>query len=124
MKNFLVGLGIGAALGIAFAPARGRETRDRLRQQASDWAQTLDLKANELRETAGQWVESRGSAAEPRLNTVSREQLLSVYGIGPVIADRIIENRPYRSNRDVVEQGIISESLYQELQRAVLRKSA
>ena len=41
------------------------------------------------------------SAAET-LNSATRQQLLSVYGIGPVLADRIIQNRPYAAAYDVV----------------------
>jgi DNA uptake protein ComE-like DNA-binding protein len=59
------------------------------------------------------------SAAET-LNTATRQQLLSVYGIGPVLADRIIQNRPYAAAYDVVEKGIIPESIFVQLRKHLL----
>lgn len=54
------------------------------------------------------------------LNTATRQQLLSVYGIGPVLADRIIQNRPYAAAYDVVEKGIIPESIFVQLKKQLL----
>lgn len=58
--------------------------------------------------------------AEEMLNSATRQQLLSVYGIGPVLADRIMQNRPYASAYDVVEKGIIPESIYLQLRKQLL----
>jgi hypothetical protein len=59
-------------------------------------------------------------SAEEVLNSATRQQLLSVYGIGPVLADRIMQNRPYAAAYDVVEQGIIPESIFLHLKRQLL----
>src|SRR5690349_12268165 len=59
-------------------------------------------------------------AAAEALNTATRQQLLSVYGIGPVLADRIIQNRPYAAAYDVVEKGIIPESIFVQLRKHLL----
>lgn len=55
-----------------------------------------------------------------RLNSFSREELLKVYGIGPVTAQKILDGRPYRSDHEVVDRGIISEHTFQQLQRELL----
>jgi DNA uptake protein ComE-like DNA-binding protein len=57
---------------------------------------------------------------EEVLNSATRQQLLSVYGIGPVLADRIIQNRPYAAAHDVVKQGIIPESIFVQLRKQLL----
>ena len=62
-----------------------------------------------------------GSGAEV-LNSATRQQLLSVYGIGPVLADRIIQNRPYAAAYDVVEKGIIPESIFVQLRKQLLEQ--
>jgi|GEM_PF-1486333 hypothetical protein len=60
------------------------------------------------------------SSPEEVLNSATRQQLLSVYGIGPVLADRIIQNRPYATVYDVVKQGIIPESIFVQLRKQLL----
>jgi gas vesicle protein len=49
---FLVGLGIGALLGILFAPKSGEETRDYLSSRADEGREYAQRKARELRERA------------------------------------------------------------------------
>ncbi len=61
-----------------------------------------------------------GEREEPVLNQVSREELLEVYGIGEVLADRIIEGRPYVTDVDILERGLISQSVFEQLRRQVL----
>ena len=57
---------------------------------------------------------------EEVLNSATRQQLLSVYGIGPVLADRILQNRPYAAVYDLVKQGIIPESIFVQLRKQLL----
>ena len=63
---------------------------------------------------------SAGRGGAEVLNSATRQQLLSVYGIGPVLADRIIQNRPYAAAYDIVEQGIIPESIFAHLKKQLL----
>ena len=55
-----------------------------------------------------------------RLNQVTREELLAVYGIGPVLAQRVVDGRPYGHDREVVERGILTEQTFEQLRRQVL----
>jgi gas vesicle protein len=54
---FLVGLGIGALVGILFAPKSGEETREFLAQKADEGREYAQRKAKELRERAEDLVE-------------------------------------------------------------------
>jgi gas vesicle protein len=54
---FLVGLGIGAAVGILFAPRSGEETRDYLSSKADEGRDYAQKKARELRERAEDLLE-------------------------------------------------------------------
>ena len=49
---FLVGLGIGAAVGVLFAPRSGEETRDLISQKAGEGKEFLSNKADDGREYA------------------------------------------------------------------------
>ncbi len=54
---FLVGLGIGALVGVLFAPKSGEETRDLLAKKADEGRDYAQRKARELRERAEEMVE-------------------------------------------------------------------
>jgi gas vesicle protein len=54
---FLVGLGIGALVGILFAPKSGEETRDYLSSKADEGRDYAQKKARELRERAEDLLE-------------------------------------------------------------------
>ncbi|HUJ32976.1 MAG TPA: YtxH domain-containing protein [Candidatus Acidoferrum sp.] len=54
---FLVGLGIGALLGILFAPKSGEETREYLSTKADEGRDYAQRKARELRERAEDLIE-------------------------------------------------------------------
>jgi gas vesicle protein len=54
---FLVGLGIGALVGILFAPKSGEETRDYLTSKAEEGRDYAQKKAREVRERAEDLIE-------------------------------------------------------------------
>jgi gas vesicle protein len=101
-----------------------------------DAVQNLRKPSRRAQSETGSSTEERGSraressAGEPesgwatRLNTISREELLQVYGIGPVLADKILQNRPYKRPEEVVERGILPQSTFENLRETLGRKSA
>lgn len=54
---FVVGLGVGALIGILFAPKSGEETRDYLSSKAEEGRDYAQKKARELRERAEDLIE-------------------------------------------------------------------
>jgi len=64
ISYFLVGLGIGALVGILFAPKSGEETREYLSQKADEGREYAQRKAREIRERAEDFVERGKSAAQ------------------------------------------------------------
>lgn len=54
---FLAGLGIGAAIGLLFAPRSGRETREMLLERAEEGKDYLTRKTKDLRTQADEYVE-------------------------------------------------------------------
>jgi len=55
---FLAGLGIGAILGLLFAPRSGKETRDLLSQRADEGADYVTTRGRDLRRQAEELVET------------------------------------------------------------------
>ena len=49
------------------------------------------------------------------LNSASRDDLMTLDGIGEVRADAIIRARPFRAKTELVERRLIPESLYEKL---------
>ena len=54
---FLAGLGMGALLGVLYAPRSGRETREALINSAQEGRDYLRDRGRDARETVNQWVD-------------------------------------------------------------------
>src|SRR5271154_4577698 len=67
---FLAGLGIGALVGILFAPKSGEETREFLSQKADEGREYAQRNARELRVRADDFVERGKEAAARQKETV------------------------------------------------------
>jgi len=59
---FILGFGIGVAIGVLFAPQSGEETRRLLRAKAEEGKEFLKKQGEELRESASELVEKGRSA--------------------------------------------------------------
>ena len=68
---FLVGMGIGALLGILFAPKSGEETRDGLIRRADESRDYAQRKARELRERADDLVERGRDVVETGRDSIN-----------------------------------------------------
>lgn len=71
MTYFLVGLGIGALVGILFAPKTGDETRDLLSKKADEGRDYAQRKARELRERAEDLIERGKEVAVRQKDSLS-----------------------------------------------------
>jgi gas vesicle protein len=54
---FLLGLGVGAAVGVLYAPRSGRETREAILRGAEEGGEKVKERARQVREQASQWVD-------------------------------------------------------------------
>jgi len=57
LSYFFLGLGLGVAVGVLFAPQSGEETRRLLRDKADEGADYVRRRSTELRETAAETLE-------------------------------------------------------------------
>jgi gas vesicle protein len=130
MRYFLAGLGIGFGTALLIAPQSGAEARGRIRRTIGGAGRRLrsSLPFDEVRErifgladsahetTGASDAENRSDITE-LLNKISKEDLLSVHGIGPVLAERVIRYRPYRSEREILEKDVLNEQTFRNLKR-------
>ena len=77
LSYFFLGVGIGVAVGLLFAPKSGEETRDLIRSKADEGKEFLKRRSDEARESATEWVE-RGRTAVSR----QKEQLSAAMEAG------------------------------------------
>jgi gas vesicle protein len=74
---FLAGLGVGAVVGVLYAPQSGDETREVLRSKAQAGSEKAKEQARRVKEQAGEWAD-RGREV---LNN-QKEQFRSAYEAG------------------------------------------
>jgi gas vesicle protein len=68
---FLVGLGVGALVGILFAPKSGEDTREFLSKKADEGRDFAQRKAKELRERADDLIERSRDVAVKGKDSIS-----------------------------------------------------
>jgi gas vesicle protein len=71
VSYFLVGLGVGALMGVLFAPKSGEDTRDYLSKRADDGREFAQKKARELRERADELIERGKDVASKKRESLS-----------------------------------------------------
>jgi gas vesicle protein len=74
---FLAGLGVGAVVGVLYAPRSGDETRDVLRSKAQEGSERARQQARRAREQANDWMERGGDVLNQQ-----KERFRSAYEAG------------------------------------------
>jgi gas vesicle protein len=57
LSSFLLGLGVGVAIGMLFAPKSGEETRQLIKEKAGEGGEYLKQRGSDLKDTASGWVD-------------------------------------------------------------------
>ena len=71
LSSFLMGLGVGVAVGILFAPKSGEETREMIKNKAGEGTDYLKQRGGEFRQTASDWVDKGREAVRSQRDSFS-----------------------------------------------------
>ena len=104
--------------------AKAAQEAKQAAQDAADKARiaaaNAEQKVNAIAAGVQEGLQNGKTAHVVDINSASKEQLSMLPGISPVRAQRIIDNRPYRSPRDLVRKGLISQGEYERISKNVV----
>lgn len=89
LSYFFLGLGIGVAVGILFAPKAGDETRGLIRDKAGEGKDYLRRRSSELRDTAAELVD-RGKTVVAQ----QKDQVLAAVDAGKQAYREAVSSTP------------------------------
>src|SRR2546422_6527832 len=58
------------------------------------------------------------------INSASKQQLMTLPGIGDAYSQKIIENRPYRGKNDLVRKNIVPQATYDKISDQIIARQA
>lgn len=71
LSSFLLGLGVGVAIGMLFAPKSGEETRELIKNKAGEGGEYIKQRSADLKETATGWVDKGKDALTRQKDTLN-----------------------------------------------------
>jgi gas vesicle protein len=74
LSYFFLGLGVGVAVGIIFAPKSGRETRTIIRSKADEGREFLKKRSEDIRESASTIIEKGKEVVDKGRDVVERQR--------------------------------------------------
>ena len=94
LSSFLMGLGVGVAVGILFAPKSGEETREMIKNKAGEGTDYLKNRSSEFRQTASDWVDKGKEAVRSQRESFSDAMQAGKQAYKDAVSDQPSQPQP------------------------------
>lgn len=70
-------------------------------------------------------VQAQGAKSDPLdINTATKQQLMTLDGIGDARSDAIIKGRPYKAKNELADKNIVPQAVYDAIKDKIIAKQA
>lgn len=83
-------------------------------------AQTTALSQSTSASSSSSSKAAASSSEKLDINSATKEQLQALPGIGDAYSQKIVDNRPYRTKRDLVTKKVIPQSTYDKIKDQII----
>jgi DNA uptake protein ComE-like DNA-binding protein len=112
LSLFVLFVSVCLVAGSAFA--QGKDTGKKANPPAAaSKSQAPEKKAEKKAEKKGTLID---------INSASKQELMTLSGIGDALSQKIIDNRPYRGKNDLVRKNIIPQATYDKISDQIIAR--
>jgi competence protein ComEA len=87
-------------------------------------SQTATKKTDQTSQKKSDTQKSEKKAAQIDINSASKQDLMTLPGIGDAYAQKIIDNRPYKAKNQLVQKKIIPQATYDKISDQIIAKQS
>ncbi len=84
----------------------------------------MDTSAGSMKESKGMKSTSKAKTEKLDINSASKEELMELPGVGDAYAQKIIDNRPYKTKADLTKKKVVPMNVYNKIKGKVVAKKS